>query len=277
MSQRFKWLGALTLAALGLVVAVPAEAQVNATIVSKSGERTTGQLLDHGGVGFTIRVNNEERRIPTDQVAIVEFSGGAMSAADWAKVAEGSHAIWLKSGEVVTGQFYDIGGTAPLNITLKTSSGDRQFSSNDIARIVLARTADAVATTGGQTAQTPSTPGGGFVVSAQQQWTSTGLQVRRGEWLTFNASGQVQLSSDSGDTATPAGSTRQRNPVAGAPLTNAPAGALVGRVGNGPAFLIGGRDRVRMTENGTLFLGVNDDHTGDNSGEFRVEIQRATR
>ena len=113
MAQRFKWLGALTLAALGLAV-VPAEAQVNATIVSKSGERTSGQLLDHGGVGFTIRVNGEERRIPTNQVAIVEFTGGPMSAADWTKVSEGSHAVWLKSGEVVTGQFYDIGGTAPL-------------------------------------------------------------------------------------------------------------------------------------------------------------------
>jgi hypothetical protein len=272
MFRRYKWVGVLGLALTLAISAVPADAQVNATLVLKSGERTTGQLLDHGGVGFTIRVSGEDRRIPTDQVAVVEFTRGDMTEADWAKVSGGTHAVWLRNGEVITGQFYDIGGTAPLNITFKTGAGDRHFSSDEIARIVLARTPNAAATTGTQAAPAaPTTGGGGFVVPAQQQWTSTGLQVRRGEWLTFNTSGEIDLGN--ADKARAAGSTQQRL-AAGAPVPSAFAGALIGRIGNGPAFVIGDRTTMQMPQAGTLFLGINDDHTADNAGEFRVEIQR---
>lgn len=262
---------ALAPAFAALIFVGTAQAQESGTLVLRSGERISGQLLDMGGVGFTIRVNGVERQIPTNDVAIIDFAGADMTDADWAKVAEGTHVVWLRNGQTVNGQLYDIGGTAPLNITFKTAAGDRVFSSTEIGRIVLARTPSAVPTTGTRTAQTPSA-GGGFVVPAQQQWTSTGIVVRRGEWLTFNPSGEVQLGND--EIAAPAGSTRQRLAPAGAPVPNAPAGALIGRIGNGTAFVIGDRTSMQMPQAGTLFLGINDDHVADNSGEFRVEIQR---
>ena len=66
--------------------------------------------------------------------------------------------------------------------------------------------------------------------------------------------------------------------AAGSPLPNAYAGALIGRVGtNGPVFAIGDQASLTVQENGQLFLGINDDETGDNRGEFRVKIQRAGR
>jgi len=261
---------ALTVAAL--VAAPSVWAQENATLVLRSGERVSGQLLDHGGVGFTIRVNNEERRIPTNDVAIVDFAGGDMTDADWAKVSAGTHVIWLKSGETVNGQFYDIGGTSPLNITFKTAYGDRHFSSNDIGRIVLAR--PAVATTGTQTPPTAVTPdaGGGIVVPAQQGWTSAGIRVRRGEWVTFNTTGEIRLTTDAADVAGAAGSAAGRT-AANAPLPSSPIGTLIGRVGNSRPFVIGSQTRVQMPAAGVLFLGINDDHLADNAGEFRVQVQ----
>ena len=49
-------------------------------------------------------------------------------------------------------------------------------------------------------------------------------------------------------------------------------GALIGRVGNGDPFGIGGQESVPMPDSGELFLGVNDANFGDNSGEFRVIV-----
>lgn len=252
-------------------------AQEQATLTLRSGERISGQLIDMGGVGFTVRVNGQERQIATNDVAIIDFAGSAMTDADWQKVTGGSHVIWLKSGEVISGNLYDIGGTSPLNITFRTGGGERQISSGDISRIVLARTSTSVATTGEQqpstTAATPSV-GGGIAVPANQGWTSTGMIVRRGEILTFNTTGEIRLSGDASDVAGSAGSRAQRMAAGGAPLPNAFAGALVGRIGNGQVFAIGDQRQVRMPDSGQLFLGINDDHVGDNAGEFRVEIQR---
>ena len=41
--------------------------------------------------------------------------------------------------------------------------------------------------------------------AANQAWTGTGLTLRKGDVLTFNTTGQVQLSTDTSDIATPAG------------------------------------------------------------------------
>ena len=121
------------------------------------------------------------------------------------------------------------------------------------------------------TASTPST-GGGIVVPAQQGWTSTGIAVRRGEWITFNTTGQIRLTTDAADVAGAAGSPANRT-AANAPLPGTPIGALIGRVGNSTPFVIGNQTRVQMPAAGVLFVGINDDHLADNDGEFRVEIQ----
>ena len=267
-------LSALAIAAVASVGV--AQAQENVTLILKSGERLSAQLIDHGGVGFTVKVNNEERRIPTNDVAVIDFTGRNLTNEDWNKVSGGNHIAVLRSGQTVTGQFYDIGGTTPLRITMKTADGERDLQSSEVATIILGRTDAAVAATSG-TGTTGSAPsaGGAVVVNGNQQWTSTGIMVRKGERLTFNTSGEVRLSSTGDDVAQPAGSTSGRK-VAGAPLPNQIAGALIGRIGaNGQPFGIGNLNSVVMPETGMLFLGINDDHVADNSGEFRVQITRS--
>ncbi|HVL67280.1 MAG TPA: hypothetical protein VM364_08450 [Vicinamibacterales bacterium] len=254
-----------------------ASAQENATVTLRSGERLTAQLVDLNAGGFVLRVNGEERKVPTSDVAVIDFAGGNMTDADWARVTGGQHMVWLRSGETLTAELVDIGGTSPLRITVRADGGTRDLSSNEITRIVLARPSAAAAPATGTTGQLPSTTGSGLVVSARQQWTPTGITVRRGEVLTFNSTGQIQLSNDSNDIATVAGSKAGRYPAGNAPLPNVLAGGLIGRIGNGQPFAIGDQTSIPMPAAGVLFLGVNDDHLNDNVGEFRVEISRGGR
>ena len=76
-------------------------------------------------------------------------------------------------------------------------------------------------------------------VDAQQRWTDTGLNVRAGDVLTFDAQGTIQMSTDGNYLATPAGSRTGRR-AANAPV-NAVAGALIARINGSAPFLVGDR------------------------------------
>src|SRR5918992_3742702 len=106
---------ALSVAALALS-AVPS-AQESATLILRSGERVSGQLVDMGGSGFTVKAGGQDRQIATNEVAAIDFTGGDIGQADWNRVTSGQHVALLRSGQAVTGQLYDIGGTSPLRIT----------------------------------------------------------------------------------------------------------------------------------------------------------------
>ena len=95
--------------------------------------------------------------------------------------------------------------------------------------------------------------------------------------ITFDATGEARLGGDQSEVARPSGTGTDRK-IQNAPVPTSPAGTLVARVGNGQAFPIGGPTAtVTMPAAGQLFLGLNDDHAGDNSGGFRVKIQRSSR
>jgi Ca2+-binding EF-hand superfamily protein len=107
-------------------------------------------------------------------------------------------------------------------------------------------------------------------VSATERWVDTGLDTRAGDILRITSTGSVRLSPDSGDYSNPGGANR-RAPQA--PLPFHPAGALIGRISNGAPFFIGdGTNIDRVQAAGRLYLSVNDDHLGDNSGTYRVTI-----
>lgn len=108
-------------------------------------------------------------------------------------------------------------------------------------------------------------------VNAQTRWTDTGIIVRAGDTLRFQASGTITMSGAE-DIADPAGSRTGRL-APDAPLRQLPAGALIGRIGESQPFLIGDRETLaRVANSGRLFLSVNDDYLGDNTGEFRVTV-----
>lgn len=119
----------------------------------------------------------------------------------------------------------------------------------------------------------PEGPGQAVTVDGARQWTDTGLTVRAGDTLTIVASGRVQLSPTRNDEAGPAGSLTGRQ-APGAAFPNRPAGALIARIGNAAPIFIGDRATiVSAPASGRLLLGLNDDYTGDNRGEYRVRVR----
>jgi hypothetical protein len=272
----------IVLAAALALLAIPSfsRAQERAILTLRSGETIRGELMDLSGVGFTVKVNGTDRQIPANDVAVIDFGAGTMRDADWEKVPRGRQMVMLKNGENVFGQLVDIGGSSPLRMTIKTRSGDRDISSNEIARVILARPSNVPA--GSDSANPPNSAlapatGSGLLVSPKQAWTATGISVKKDELLSFNANGEIQLSADANDVATPFGSKSGRK-AARSPLPNVLAGALIGRIGNaGQPFAIGSGVTIKMPAEGYLFLGVNDDGFADNVGEFRVDIGRRAR
>jgi Ca2+-binding EF-hand superfamily protein len=116
-----------------------------------------------------------------------------------------------------------------------------------------------------------ATSGDIVYVDPTQRWTNTGINVRAGDLIMFDASGNVTLSSNGNDIAGPGGARSGRRAI-DAPLASQTAGALIGMVGNSEPFFIGNRRSVRAPASGRLYLGVNDDHLADNSGSFEVMI-----
>jgi Ca2+-binding EF-hand superfamily protein len=113
---------------------------------------------------------------------------------------------------------------------------------------------------------------GDFVrVEGTQEWTDTGITVRAGDTITFDAQGTVRISNDRNDIAGVGGTLSNRR-EANAPLPNQVAGALIARIGNSPPLFIGTRRSVRAPFGGRLYLGVNDDYLADNSGDFQVTV-----
>ena len=111
-----------------------------------------------------------------------------------------------------------------------------------------------------------------MVVPSNVQWTNTGFNVRQGQDLRFEPSGEIRLSTNGDDIGRPAGALNGRK-ADRATIPTIPVGALIGRIGNGQPFPIGDATTAfDMPANGRLFLGVNDDHVNDNSGNYVVRV-----
>jgi hypothetical protein len=166
----------------------------------------------------------------------------------------------------------------PRTYVFRSSDGREQnFGPEQVARVYLGRY-PFTAPGGGSNPPTDLTPGldtpGAIRVPAAGGWVSTGMRVRRGELLSFNTSGEVQLSDNANDRARPAGTARM---APGSPLPTVNAGALIGRVGSSRPFGIGDQTSVPMPFDGVLSLAVNDDERSDNAGAFVVSIGRMRR
>jgi hypothetical protein len=95
--------------------------------------------------------------------------------------------------------------------------------------------------------------------------------VKAGDQVTFHVIGQVSIAQGSPATG-PEGRTGETS--AKYPIPSMQAGALIGRTGSAQPFPIGSQTAaITMPAAGTLYLGVNDDFFGDNTGAFIVTIQ----
>jgi hypothetical protein len=260
---------------LTLLASWPAAAQEAATLALRNGERPAGELIDLNAAGFTMRINGQERQFPESEVASVEFDATPPPSAAIEKVRNGQGVVLLKSGSVIDGRLTDIGGTQPLRLTVDTPSGQRDFKSNEVAQVLihpLNSSTQASSTAAVAAAQAAA----GLLtvnvnVPGNQPWTATNVTVKRGQQIRLNASGSVNISAaaNAGPNGNPAATVASSR----YPLSNAPVGALIAKIGNGRPFMVGApADPISMTANGQLFLGVNDDNFGDNTGNYSVTI-----
>jgi hypothetical protein len=276
-----RWVCALT--AVFLSVGAIAVAQDRATVQMRDGSKFEGRIEELTAKGeLFVRVSlHDQRRVPVTSVALIDKVGGASGLPDTeVREATGSqHLLLLTNGSSVKGHLVAIRGgegsaneNLPRTYVFRADDGrEHTYGPEQVSRVYLG-TYPFAAITGRATdlATAIDTPGG-LRIPARGGWVDTGLRVRKGEWISFSTSGQVQLSDNGNDRAGAAGTPRM---APGAPLPDANAGALIGRVGNSRPFGIGDQAAVPMPFDGILYLAVNDDERSDNAGEFIVSIRR---
>ena len=275
---------AVLVACAGLSTLTAAE---RATLVLTNGERRSGEVATSGETfsngQLKLSVSGSEQAIPIDQVAVIDFTGGTASELELSRVApqaNGQTAV-MRSGHAQAGHFVNIirGDT----LLWDHGGNQEQYPLRDVSRVYLnppsARSVYNVererggVPVGAGTGTSGTLTGTTVNVLANVAWTDTGITVNAGDKVMFQASGEINFGRGPGMTAPPDGGGEHRSNY---PDPSAPVGALIGKVGNnGTPFGIGSqRQALGMPASGRLFLGVNDNERGDNSGAFTVVIAR---
>lgn len=280
----------------GSVAAVSAAER--ATFLLTNGERITGVVAYSGSSifrraaqgDFLVRPDGGDvRTVPADTVALIDFVGGQPPVNELAALDdETPHTISLRTGTFLYGRL--VGLVAGDFARWENLNGQRQdIPLRNIRRIFL--NAESTRTQYGFRASQPGNArdleargsgrgwargrqgDNGLFVSGNMTWTDTGVTVQRGEPIRFRARGEIAYSHNAGEAAGPDGNRALRRDAY--PLSGEGVGALIGRVNNGRPFLIGSSmEPIAMPASGRLFLGINDDNFGDNSGGFRVIVMR---
>lgn len=269
-------------AVIAVAVGVVLSAQASVTMTLRSGDTMNVLLVDMGAAGFEVDVRGATRRIPMDQVAMVDFGGNVTVRQSWFNdMAALDHLVVFKNGDTMLTEWTDVGGTSPLILRFNTGRGEREISANEVARIYLVKPR-ATANRNDRNDVTPDRGGpqgdGSIAVMAADPWTDSGTTVRTGDYLRFDVSREIRFGEGDDDVATADGnaSGRARGLLRRVPVASLPVGGLIGKIGNGgQPFSIGSApEAIRMPANGRLMLGINDLTFDDNSGWFRVFVTR---
>ena len=183
----------------------------SATLTLRSGEKVSGDLIDLGGVGFTVRVSGNERQIAQNDVAVIDFTGGTMSDADWAK--------FTGTTQIVSEERPDDRRLSCTTSAARARCGydqDRQRRSRAVTRTRSRasswRARITRATRHDRRRRRPLRSPARSPCRRTSRGRPTGITVRRGQRLTFQTTGEVQLSDDANDVATPDGAKQARSP-----------------------------------------------------------------
>ncbi len=106
-------------------------------------------------------------------------------------------------------------------------------------------------------------------------WVDTGIDVKAGDLVKFEASGNLRYADAKQETGPEGLSRGWKDMIRILPLNDAGRGAVIGRVGDGAAarpFLIGAQRESRMVIGGRLFLGINQSGGGDGSYKVKVTV-----
>jgi hypothetical protein len=254
-----------------VLIGLPVSAQEVATLVLRDGQRPSGDLIDLNARGFTLRVNGQDLTFSTNDVAAVVFAGGAPPAEAEVRIDTGHSLIVLRSGQIIDGRLVDIGGTHPLRLTVDTPSGQRDFTSSDVAQVYLQVPRSAAAQAAAEAED--DVIAGAIIVQGNQPWTDSGIRVRKGDRIAFSGTGDIMIAEHASSGV--AGSPAVTSPTSRYPVGTSPVGTLIARIGNGAPFAIGTNTQpMTMLGAGQLFLGVNDDYFADNSGTYAVIVTR---
>jgi len=127
-----------------------------------------------------------------------------------------------------------------------------------------------------------------FLVAADQGWIDTGWDVVEGQEIYFEATGVISL--QKGNPMAFCGPNGYNLQTVQQPIRDKNIGALIGRIvflvsveideetGEETRnelieeFYIGEKNRIKMLLSGRLFLGINENVVGDNSGEYKVLV-----
>jgi hypothetical protein len=279
-------LSVLTVLVLGVGHAA---AQGNVTVQLRDGSRLAGRVeeMTPDGTLFLRVSQDDQRRIPMASIALIDRVGGAagLPETELREAVGPDHLLLLSGGSSLKGRLVAIRGGQgsaqegqPRTYVFRSTDGREQdFQMASVSRVYLG--SYPVGAISGGTATAPGLdPGvdtpGAIRVPANAAWINTGMRVRKGDIVTFNTTGQVQLSDNAGDRASAAGTPRT---APGSPLPSVNAGGLIGRIGNGQPFGIGDQASVPMPGDGLLYLAVNDDERSDNTGQFMVQLGRVRR
>ncbi|MEX2270551.1 MAG: hypothetical protein WD690_03730, partial [Vicinamibacterales bacterium] len=169
--------------------------------------------------------------------------------------------LYLRDGSRVQGELVSVrNGTIEFEERRSFGSGRTlRFDRDEVVRIEFETTR----ASGGSNFLSGGRPSGmrerQTIVSGDVAWNDSGIDVRAGQTIYFEATGQVTWGRNRRD-----GPAGERNSPSNPnrPIGNRNAAALIGKIGNGSTdyFFIGDETGpVRMRAAGRLYLGVNDD------------------
>jgi len=262
-----------------------------ATFVMQNGERISGDLSYKGGTAYTINGRDIESR----DVAVISFVNEDPPAAELRQIPRVDnnptelerHVFVGRDGQVMLGKLYKFSPDGETVTFDARDGGRRDISANDLARIYInpggARSVyrNILRDDRQSTATNRIVNGSGTIrVNGNQPWTDTGVDVKKGDRVSFSASGEVRVAQGNSPevVANPDGAVRFQGSRNSYPYPGIAVGGLIARVGNDRPFAIGTITQpISMPDKGRLYLGINDDVFNDNSGGFNVTVNTNNR
>jgi hypothetical protein len=195
----------------------------------------------------------------------------------WLAAAANGDTLVLRNGRHIEGTLVAVRGDA---IEFDDGRRSERYARSEVRRIELDEDAgwsERRGRAGRRDSDDDAQRGAGGVrersvsVDASTHWTDSGVDLRAGQRVRFQASGEVRWGPGRKDGPGGEGGSHSN---AGRPMPNRPGAALIGRVGQGQdVFFIGSDEgEIRVRNSGRLYLGINDDYLQDNSGAFRVVV-----
>src|SRR4029453_18791862 len=198
MSQ--KWVIAVTAVWLG--IGAVGVAQDRATVQMRDGSKFEGRIEELTAKGeLFVRVSqHDQRRVPVTSVALIDKVGGASGLPDTElrEAAGPQHLLLLTNGSSVKGRLVAIRGgegsaneNMPRTYVFHASDGrELTYGPDQVSRVYLG-TYPIAAISGGVSPSDLATDDvpGALHIAARGGWVTTGLRVRKGEWISFSTTG----------------------------------------------------------------------------------------